>query len=172
VAKNYKITTANEKISTYRAYANLTKGITQGAQDLVKDGVIKNDKRFDNRDLGQRSPKAQEAMERYSFYKIEGTKALKEDRITLAQFNYLKGKAGSGTHLSHYVDDERFPGLNQTAFNASNFGYQLKQTLMDGQSVKKMVTDLYQQGRGANDKTPLLSAELEINNLKAQNKKP
>ena len=171
MAKNYKITTANEKISTYRAYANLTKGITQGAQDLVKDGVIKNDKRFDNRDLGQRSPKAQEAMERYSFYKIEGTKALKEDRITLAQFNYLKGKAGSGTHLSHYIDDERFPGLNQAAFNTANVVYQGLQLAKGEQGIIKTLTDLYEQGAGANDKTPLLSAELEISNLERENKK-
>jgi hypothetical protein len=162
VAKNYKITTANEKISTYRAYANLTKGITQGAQDLVKDGVIKNDKRFDNRDLGQRSPKAQEAMERYSFYKIEGTKA---------QFNYLKGKAGSGTHLSHYIDDERFPGLNQAAFNTANVVYQGLQLAKGEQGIIKTLTDLYEQGAGANDKTPLLSAELEISNLERENKK-
>ena len=43
---------------------------------------------------------------------------------------------------------------------------------MDGQSLKKMVSDLYQQGQGANDKTPLLSVEEELNILKEQNKKP
>tara|TARA_R110002096_G_scaffold17382_5_gene60273 strand:+ start:1507 stop:2007 length:501 start_codon:yes stop_codon:yes gene_type:complete len=166
MAKNYKVTTIKDKLTKFQEYTDLAKGITQGAVDLSKED------RFSNKDLGQRSPEAQKAMELYSYYKTEGAAALERGDITGEQFNYLKGKAGSGTHLSHYVDDERFQGLNQAAFNISNFGYQLKQTLMDGQSVKKMVTDLYQQGRGANDKTPLLSAELEINNLKAQNKKP
>lgn len=166
MAKNYKVTTIKEKLTKFQEYTDLAKGITQGSIDLAKEN------RFSNKDLGQRSPEAQKAMNTYGYYKTEGAAALERGDITIDQFNYLKGKAGSGTHLSHYIDDERFPGLNQTAFNISNFGYQLKQTLMDGQSIKKMVTDLYDQGRGANDKTPLLSAELEINNLKAQNKKP
>tara|TARA_R100000544_G_scaffold36921_1_gene26368 strand:- start:155 stop:652 length:498 start_codon:yes stop_codon:yes gene_type:complete len=165
MAKNYKVTTIKEKLNKFQEYSDLAKGITQGSIDLTKEN------RFSNKDLGQRSPEAQEAMKLYSFYKMEGAKALEAGEITGEQFNYLKGKAGSGTHLSHYIDDERFPGLNQTAFNIANFIYQAKQSITDGQSIKKMVTDLYDQGRGANDKSPLLSAELELNLLKEQNKK-
>ena len=166
MAKNYKVTTIKDKLTKFQEYTDLAKGITQGAVDLSKED------RFSNKDLGQRSPEAQKAMDTYGYYKTEGAAALERGDITIDQFNYLKGKAGSGTHLSHYVDDERFQGLNQAAFNAANFVYQAKQSITDGQSIKKMITDLYDQGRGANDKSPLLSAELEINNLKAQNKKP
>tara|TARA_R110000796_G_scaffold172664_7_gene289654 strand:+ start:1674 stop:2174 length:501 start_codon:yes stop_codon:yes gene_type:complete len=166
MAKNYKVTTIKDKLTKFQEYSDLAEGITQGAKDLLKEHA------FSNKNIGQRSPEADKAMDLYEYYKDQGAKALERGDITGEQFNYLKGKAGSGTHLSYYIDDERFPGVNQAAFNFVNLIYQGKQSIQDGQPISKMVTDLYQQGRGAADQTPLLSAELEINNLKAQNKKP
>jgi hypothetical protein len=102
------------------------------------------------------------AWDKYYDYKDAGAEALNKGEIDAQAFNELKGKAGGSTVIDHFVDKGDHPVINSLFTNAANVLYQGVQTITTDQTIAEGIKDIWQQGSGANDSTPLGSVVEEI----------
>ena len=110
------------------------------------------------------------AWDKYYDYKDAGTEALNKGEIDAQAFNELKGKAGGSTVIDHFVDKGNHPVINSLFTNAANVLYQGVQTIATDQTIAEGIKDIWQQGSGANDSTPLGSVVEEIARAKEATK--
>ena len=103
-----------------------------------------------------------QAWDKYYDYKNAGAEALNKGEIDAQAFNELKGKAGGSTVIDHFVDKGDHPVINSLFTNAANVLYQGVQTIATDQTIAEGIKDIWQQGSGANDSTPLGSVVEEI----------
>jgi len=88
------------------------------------------------------------AWDKYYDYKDAGAEALNKGEIDAQAFNELD----KGNH----------PVINSLFTNAANVLYQGVQTIATDQTIAEGIKDIWQQGSGANDSTPLGSVVEEI----------